>query len=88
MEVCQRKYDQACRRWNTSCFGYVNRFAADTLSVTANNACGSSVVQIKATDFKNRKNQAAVSGPATVMPMQTGLVYSIVLLQASTIRGL
>jgi hypothetical protein len=51
-------------------------FTADTLSVTANNTCGISTAQVKALSAIPGK-PGAISGPSTVMPLQTGLVYSV-----------
>ncbi|HYK46262.1 MAG TPA: T9SS type A sorting domain-containing protein, partial [Parafilimonas sp.] len=51
-------------------------FTADSLSVTANNGCGSSVPQKKYITTLPGK-PGTISGPTTVSPLQTAVTYSV-----------
>ncbi|HYK47935.1 MAG TPA: T9SS type A sorting domain-containing protein [Parafilimonas sp.] len=51
-------------------------FTADSLSVTANNACGSSPALKKSLSALPGK-PGAISGPTTVVPLQSGIAFSV-----------
>ena len=53
-----------------------NSFSTGSLSVTANNVCGSSIASVK-TITGAPGAPGAISGTSYVLPSQTGLVYSV-----------